>query len=181
MELQAEKRNVDILKTGALMMPRFNIWSMWWIPKITYKGFSRSATLEKSPPQGLILDLLGNIDLKLDLKNRWLKYVLRSDLCLKGLSLPQIYELEALDLASQSSKRWLQLLQHNCLWKLCCEGKRGLLPTKICCNKLQADGETDGNVEEWSSTGLLAEVLATSFLLSDLQYGQRYSWREYYY
>ena len=51
----------------------------------------------------MILGLLGNADLKLDLKNRWLKYVLISYLSLKGWSLLHIYELEALDLASQSS------------------------------------------------------------------------------
>ena len=32
--------------------------------------------------------------------------------------------------------------------KLRCEGKRGLLPAKKCCNKIQADGNTDGNVKE---------------------------------
>ena len=36
------------------------------------------------PSWGLIPGLLGYADLKLDLTNRWLKYVTRSDLSLKG-------------------------------------------------------------------------------------------------
>ena len=74
---------------------------------------------------------------------------------------------------------WIQLLQHNCQEKMHYEGKRGLLPAKKCYNKVQDYGKTDGNVKEWSYTIFLAEILATSFLLLDLQYGQRYSWGEY--